>query len=1473
MPSDSRRHFAHKNKKIDRESRLLHIAIGDKEKPEFTYLGEWAEGISPSEREVSREIGLQRRRLLFTVPSVKLSESPIGVYQLLDSMVNTLNVIELKKLATEAGVKIKETDTVSTVLEAIRAANAENKIFDLLSPEQLLRVKKELEKQVAEFKEFQGTDLWKGGARSILSYQTIEQIQDKEAELASKRELQEGKALAETEEEPDNRISSFEEWFDQPSVSVQDVIKELSLNPSVKQDLEKHMPKGLTEAQKETERKRRLKAALMSMKRLYDKKNTWNAYAVMRNSELQRFSEERHLQFPDVQKELYKETEKTLLPLEGMIREKAAEEAKLAQEWLDKQKAYCEKKYGMKFPDTGGEIEIGKMNEQVMGVFGISADSLWKEFSMIQHQIDRARGKDEKGDSIELEPVGKLPDLCTHLEKVRTQRAKIEVALKQLRTEQEEVTEWARGAQGEIDELLTQYPTEEEKQAAGEKVGDPEIFGFLQEVQTDLASPVGEVGANAYHYPPKRREKIEKLTTVLSAPALVAAVAETKTLTETPVKASVSAERIDKVVNNISDLPILQQGAFNLLGVSQQFLALGVRLKRYLERGAGAALEKELKKLEATYKALKEVQDRKNIALGHPPRYNRDDRKIYLDTGRLGGEGSAKYESTLAHEQVHSVIHILTEGAPKSAPVFVGFLAGTYKEAQKRNPKLEEMLFARAEKWISKEQLEKVRAECGGNELMMRKKLRDPLFEEALAHYMTSVQDPTRAERYKKDAEIFKHFDPSVKGEGEKAAVREYFQDVPDAPDMDAIMRGEGGGGAPTETPSVGTIQEDFTLIKANILKMEKFSETYPEHAAALAPHLSDCKKFDKELYDVLRKKEWNGQKIPVPEEHEPYTSAVSELKNFSGEIIKEIDNFDNEERDLSDVGREGGLKAIWNNMYWMSALDIYFLVKDAKDDVVRMWERRSKHGRSKVGQLLFGWVPENDIPGLRYMGRLGKENEKREEEAENEEVNVWKEALQTKDPYVLMGIMDGTSNKDQIKAIFILLSEKGRINWGDHRVWHALNRLSKLPNMPEAECEYDIHLRDRWLNKHITDIWRDKDLYLTWKSGNDSAYASGKEKYTNMVDTYANTRTMDKMLARQLELWHDHKPNPPEEVNPHLYEELLDYAMRNGKMSMEAKFFYLIRGISEGLLPLERLTIMNAKVLQDFPFFDYFTSHNNTLYEINALSDSLIESPANRYEPGTKTTLFLQFQLARDEDTRSRVEKIMARDARNIDHEDIPMLLAFLDAGGWKDILQPASGALQRLTPEGMKNAYVGFHTLFKSYAILAELDKQGKQAFTQNDANNLAQKIAAYVYFDSTVTGKANEGGLNRPELSWHQINNTSMPSSSYTKTPKYFRDKMNNFVGEVVSDYGIEDEQLAEGVQLKDWIPNAENDGRHYTNEDKQKLGGTREQFVEKLVGAIMADPSKFTQRLIANEGNFDDLSDMNVNNVSRSLASAA
>jgi len=352
---------------------------------------------------------------------------------------------------------------------------------------------------------------------------------------------------------------------------------------------------------------------------------------------------------------------------------------------------------------------------------------------------------------------------------------------------------------------------------------------------------------------------------------------------------------------------------------------------------------------------------------------------------------------------------------------------------------------------------------------------------------------------------------------------------------------------------------------------------------------------------------------------------------------------------------------------------------------------------------------------------------------------------------------------------------------------------------MPTDACLRDDILRDTWLRKMISSSWNDKELFYKWRSSNDSNTESQKKKFVQQVDQFSNVEGgLAGNLERQLKLHTEWKrvkderkkagqppPKFPDDIKPHLYEEIIEYSIKNGKMSMEQKMFYIVQGVASGLLPIERLRALagqHGSIIQIFPYIEYFYAHNNSLPEIEKLAQRLREGSSGSpesFRPGVRTTLWVNLEVARDEQVRRRLSKGSTRTAEGIDHEDIPFFITQMDWGEVRNLLDVISGSRQKVTPEGLKNAYVGFNSKMKIFGSLARLEnKERTERFTKTDAEVMAKNLASYIFFDNAVAMNGVPGKERPPYLTLSQFK-TQPPSGVGGNTAWDYRVKMTTFL----------------------------------------------------------------------------------------------
>jgi hypothetical protein len=339
-------------------------------------------------------------------------------------------------------------------------------------------------------------------------------------------------------------------------------------------------------------------------------------------------------------------------------------------------------------------------------------------------------------------------------------------------------------------------------------------------------------------------------------------------------------------------------------------------------------------------------------------------------------------------------------------------------------------------------------------------------------------------------------------------------------------------------------------------------------------------------------------------------------------------------------------------------------------------------------------------------------------------------------------------------------------------------------------------------------------------------------------------------------------KKRLPENVNPHHYEELIHYAMRNGKCTMEEKFYYLIRGIAEGLLPLDRLGVLagqTQELLMKFPFLDYFCQRHNSMAEIKALSERITEED-NPFEPGSKTTMFLRLIMLRDKRARDRMSKAISRVAETLDHEDAPFFATEADWVTMLNLIDVISGSRGKVTVRGCQNTYVGFNEKFKIYAQLARLarDTGNPRLFKASDVRELADSIVSYTVFDNQMMRAVPLGaGPTGVKTSLSDANLQEAPISNPNLSTGEFRNRTRDFVFELAQRVGLTDQDIQgsneklikSGLTLKEFLANAERDKQTVVKKDD--IAAATENFARAFVEKICANPGELMSELIKRE----------------------
>lgn len=843
--------------------------------------------------------------------------------------------------------------------------------------------------------------------------------------------------------------------------------------------------------------------------------------------------------------------------------------------------------------------------------------------------------------------------------------------------------------------------------------------------------------------------------------------------------------------------------------------------------------------------------------------YNRREKKIVLNKAAIDHYGSSAREVTLLHERRHAFHDALRE-------IFPAFLTDAYDQVHLKSAAIEQR----------------------GKELMPKEGLteevwKDEVMDEVLVRAFVEAEKGEEMKRKgkefppgmlvgAKDRALFEALGKSTmplefetlltKRKGRLLVAEDADnEEVPAAPAArSSVATAERGPNfQPPPFKEGSEVTTNFEFMRQGFIKIESFMKSNDFYDTAKnQASLATLRERKENLEEEFRRNMY-------AEEDEGFINRVQKLKDDIGAITKAINTWDAEQRDLRDAPQKPTFwHALTSSIEFMSINDFVSIAKAIGEDIKRKHHRREQGRIGRVGISLTEWIGNTwGLKEIPYINTLSAEFLRREKSAEQEEVENWKKSLEELDSYELLAILHHPSNPDHMKAILLLLSERGRMDWSDTEFWKALNNFSYY-KMPIPECQRDENLRDDWLRKLMSDVF-DKDFFRNIRTKNGAGIRSGMETFSGEVDRLSNMdEGMENELAKQLKIYvhakHHHEEHIPDDVQPHLYEAIIIYAMKNGKMSMEDKFFYLVQGIAEGIIPRDRLAVMAGEggegLLNIFPFIDYFYKRNNTIFEIRALARRLREDDNwehdDYYKPGPKTTRWLELEVAREESVQKRLSKGMIKRGQEADHDDMHFFIPRLDAKTVDQLTLPAGGARPQLSDQAWMNAYTGFNSYFKSFGMVAQLENEGLGKFTSTDTQDIIRSIATFVRMDGIMTQRSafGDSDARRMTLPWGKLRTQKSVVNTKGDVVYEERKRVDAFVKSVIAVYGLHPDYIR--VMLYDTEKSQPYDKNHIgTGKTDDKVYELSNKFETELRKEILSQGAgKLKDLLMEHEPGF-------------------
>ncbi len=517
-----------------------------------------------------------------------------------------------------------------------------------------------------------------------------------------------------------------------------------------------------------------------------------------------------------------------------------------------------------------------------------------------------------------------------------------------------------------------------------------------------------------------------------------------------------------------------------------------------------------------------------------------------------------------------------------------------------------------------------------------------------------------------------------------------------------------------------------------------------------------------------------------------------------------------------------GYLQEVWSQTTFLSMMDLYNMGKEIVEFIKRKHNRKSKSRFSKVG---------NNLP----LG-LGSEMDRINQQAENEEVNQYKEAMDQWGVWQIMEKLHSTHDRDQAKACFFVLTEKGELRWDDMRMWNTLNRMTsnytndgaklfiKLTSEPQINPETGEKVSGEDLTKAAIDSLWGEGTWADWFSKNINAYNSNKSAYEHkgkqLEADPKGSGGLQGELQRLLNAW-----KRGEYVNPHEYEELIDFAIKYGKLSMEGKLFYLLEGVTAKcpsgaasgmtLLHIDRLGAIDGEYLNQFPMLDFFTSpyekklhprymsgeielkdtkKNYAVEDYEAIRDAFYKEESKDGKPSKAFSKYMWENMMMDLRFRERLSKGL-RSAQNMDHDDAHIFIAPATMDDVETMTGSHNGQQKYFTTEGYKNGYVGFNQFLVSLSNRHEnLMTRSKAGDTTADREQIQENekqilgaVQSYFLYDSYLSGRRDGSNNRRAKLDARTLD--SFAINERNMKVKGHKAQLTNLVKEICDAYDIQ------------------------------------------------------------------------------------
>lgn len=536
---------------------------------------------------------------------------------------------------------------------------------------------------------------------------------------------------------------------------------------------------------------------------------------------------------------------------------------------------------------------------------------------------------------------------------------------------------------------------------------------------------------------------------------------------------------------------------------------------------------------------------------------------------------------------------------------------------------------------------------------------------------------------------------------------------------------------------------------------------------------------------------ETSAPPAPSDPEDNSMEKRITQIRNAGKEAkvqptehaIADLDLTDPKEMSYSRVGF---MRRVWMNTTFLNNSDIFEMGKSMYEYIKRRWDRNTKNRFSKVGKNIPFFTTE--------MDRINQN-------AETEEMQQFKDAMDSWGVWQIEDALYTTNNRDQAKACLIVLAEKGKLRWENTKLWETINKFTEPQFYVPIPKNGDAQMRDPRTGKSgiellpaaIDSLWG-QGQYNDWYTQNASKYQSTAKQYFEEGkqldhDPY-NNGGIDGRLRQLLKL---HKEGYY--IDNQEFEGLLHYCFEAGKSIFENKFYFVVAGVTqkndrgETILTWDRLGSLDSEYLTRLPWLDFFTNQN--IMRANGqkggwnrrdLTEWIEEwdkhAPPGFENLGEKNPAlwkFLWTSVLNHPRTIIRTNKAL-RNAENMDHDDAHFIIPLANEMLIEEVLKGPTGGKKYFTFEGYANAYGGYAELMKSRA--------GLETAQPNLVFNL---IRSFVRYDAILSGRLHRSeGSRYARMDKSYWKRKSVISSVHTGI---HRSQMQELIKNICSAYGYD------------------------------------------------------------------------------------